>query len=607
MTQPAAVATRWEERFRAPKTAWVQIAIKRPERGLIASNRTGVYQLHRWNVETGKTAPLTDDPVGKAFGWLSPDGRWVVWHRDEAGNELGHFVAVPWEGGETIDLTPQLPLYSAFTGDLSADGAFASATVAAEGRSLVVVEIGEDGRPAEPTVLDPGPGFVTAVALSRRDNGRRLLAYSTTGGAALTTKVIVVDVASGERLHEIVHPDATVTVTTWSASGALKLLGSTTQSGSLRPIVLDARGDVRSYPLESMTGDFMPVSLSGDGKFALLLRSDRATERLYVLDLDSGDAREIPGLTGSFSVWGASTGALIDSDGSVVVVREDATTPTEVVRVRPDGSERRTLIEASHVPESQPFRSVDIPSADGVVVQGWLATPRGSGPFPTVLEIHGGPQAHETDRFHPEAHAWLDAGYAFLTLNYRGSNGFGKEYEEAIWGRLGTCELEDMVAAREFLVREGVAREDQVVVTGGSYGGFMTLYALGARPELWACGVALVAIADWRLLYEDGEALRDYERALFDGTPSQRPDVYAASSPITYLPDLRAPLLIIQGRNDARCPARQMEVYVDEARRLGKNVEIDWFDAGHGHGAVDTRIGWQRRAMEFVERQLRQR
>jgi dipeptidyl aminopeptidase/acylaminoacyl peptidase len=135
----------------------------------------------------------------------------------------------------------------------------------------------------------------------------------------------------------------------------------------------------------------------------------------------------------------------------------------------------------------------------------------------------------------------------------------------------------------------------------------MTLYALGARPELWACGVALVAIADWRLLYEDGEALRDYERALLDGTPSERPDVYAASSPITYLPDLRAPLLIIQGRNDARCPARQMEVYLDEARRLGKNVEIDWFDAGHGHGAVDTRIGWQRRAMEFVERQLRQR
>jgi len=219
-----------------------------------------------------------------------------------------------------------------------------------------------------------------------------------------------------------------------------------------------------------------------------------------------------------------------------------------------------------------------------------------------VLEIHGGPQAHETDRFHAPGQAWLDRGFAFLTLNYRGSTGFGRDYEQAIWGRVGELELDDMVAAREWLVGEGIAQPDGVVVTGGSYGGYMTLLALGRRPDLWAAGVAYVAIADWRLMHEDGIGLREYQEALFGGTPDQTPELHAAASPISYVDRLAAPLLIIQGRNDPRCPSRQLEVYADEARRLDKDVEVDWFDAGHGHGGIDTRIAWQRRAMEFVDR-----
>jgi dipeptidyl aminopeptidase/acylaminoacyl peptidase len=73
---------------------------------------------------------------------------------------------------------------------------------------------------------------------------------------------------------------------------------------------------------------------------------------------------------------------------------------------------------------------------------------------------------------------------------------------------------------------------------------------------------------------------------------------------VTYVEALAAPLLIIQGRNDARCPARQMEQYVERAKRAGKDVTIDWFDAGHGHGAVDTRVAWCRRSIEFVEMKL---
>ena len=104
-----------------------------------------------------------------------------------------------------------------------------------------------------------------------------------------------------------------------------------------------------------------------------------------------------------------------------------------------------------------------------------------------------------------------------------------------------------------------------------------------------------VVLGDCRL-----KIFRVHNSRIADRAVSQ----HAEASPVTYVEQLRAPLLIIQGRNDARCPARQMEDYVARAGRLGKDVTIDWFDAGHGHGATDTKVAWCRRSIEFVESRL---
>jgi dipeptidyl aminopeptidase/acylaminoacyl peptidase len=94
---------------------------------------------------------------------------------------------------------------------------------------------------------------------------------------------------------------------------------------------------------------------------------------------------------------------------------------------------------------------------------------------------------------------WVDHGYAYFSLNFRGSTTFGTAYREQIWGDVGHWEVEDLVAARQWLVDNGVTHPDQVLLTGGSYGGYLTLFALGVRPELWAGGIAEVATADWRI------------------------------------------------------------------------------------------------------------
>jgi dipeptidyl aminopeptidase/acylaminoacyl peptidase len=162
-----------------------------------------------------------------------------------------------------------------------------------------------------------------------------------------------------------------------------------------------------------------------------------------------------------------------------------------------------------------------------------------------------------------------------------------------------------MVAARDWLIDEGIAVADQILLTGWSYGGFLTLQALGKRPDLWAGGMAGVAIADWRLSVEDAaDTLKGIFLAWFGGTPEEKPEVYAASSPITYVEQVAAPLLIIQGRHDTRTPARPIEVYEQRMRELGKPIEVEWFDAGHGSFVTEQRIEHQELMLRFAYRVL---
>ena len=162
-----------------------------------------------------------------------------------------------------------------------------------------------------------------------------------------------------------------------------------------------------------------------------------------------------------------------------------------------------------------------------------------------------------------------------------------------------------MVASRNWLIKEGIATPEKILLTGWSYGGYLTLLALGKYPDLWAGGMAGTATVDWTMEYEDlSPALRGYSVALFGGTPQERPEQYIKSSPMTYVQNVRAPVLIIQGRNDTRTPARPVEVYEARLKALGKPVEVHWFDEGHFGGGVEQDIQHMEIMLRFAYRIL---
>ena len=199
----------------------------------------------------------------------------------------------------------------------------------------------------------------------------------------------------------------------------------------------------------------------------------------------------------------------------------------------------------------------------------------------------------------------IDHGFAVVLVNYRGSTGYGKEWRDAIKGKPGLTELEDIAAVQDWAVGSGLADRERCVIAGGSWGGYLTLLGLGTQPERWAAGLASVPIGDYVAAFEDEmEPLKRYDAALFGGTPDQVPSVYRERNPITYVDRVRAPVLMLVGRNDPRCPSRSADVYEARLRELGKTFETYRYDAGHGSLVIDEQIRQMERQIAFLARHL---
>jgi dipeptidyl aminopeptidase/acylaminoacyl peptidase len=226
-------------------------------------------------------------------------------------------------------------------------------------------------------------------------------------------------------------------------------------------------------------------------------------------------------------------------------------------------------------------------------------------PFPTVFEVHGGPDWHDADAFTGYSAAYVDEGYAVVQVNYRGSTGYGSAWRDGILDRVGHTELADLRAVRDQLVADGVVDPRRGALSGASWGGFLALLGIGAQPDSWTAAVAGVPVADYVAAYEDEmEALKAFDRALFGGSPSDVPDRYRDSSPLTYADAVRAPLLVLAGENDSRCPIRQVEQYLTRLDELGTRYEVYRFDAGHGSMVDDERVAQLRVELEFLRRHL---
>ena len=151
-----------------------------------------------------------------------------------------------------------------------------------------------------------------------------------------------------------------------------------------------------------------------------------------------------------------------------------------------------------------------------------------------------------------------------------------------------------MAAAADYLVDEGIADPTRIIAEGWSYGGYLTLMALSRRPDRWAGGICGVGIGDMVAQHAEAASfIGQMFTRVFQGTPDEVPERYVEASPITHAERVAAPLLVIHGRGDIRCPEGQMQRYLDRMAALGKDVTVEWFDAGHLGGIANPATGIQ--------------
>ncbi len=593
----------WRDRFRCPQISWARVAPMAPTRGLVVARLTDAPQLHAWDVPTGALRPLTDRPDGVWDGRLAPNGRYVYYLADRQGDEMGHLVRVPFQGGDPVDLTPDLPAYTSWGCSISRRGNRLAFTAATRGRhELYALDLGPGDAVGAPRSLHKSRDAFGVPAVCT--DGTLVAVSSTARTGKRQPGILAFEAETGRQVAELWDgPDTSLwpLFFVWRA-GDECLLVSTNKSGVYRPAIWRVRSGKRlDLSLADLDGDVYAMDWTTVGNRLLLSQFHRAVQRLYVYHLDDGTLTPLDHPGGAFRA-----AAFRSRAEEIRAAWQDGTHPGRVIALdSTTGKYRQTILEAGTVPPSRPWRSVSYPSSDGREIQGWLAVPEGTGPFPAILAMHGGPNAVVQDEFDPGSQAWLDHGFAVLTVNYRGSSTFGRAFEEQIWGHPGDWELEDIVAARAWLVSQGIARPDRILLTGRSYGGYLTLLALGKRPTLWAGGMAQVAVADFTLMDEDAsESIRAWQHTMLGGTPQEKPDLYRACSPMTYAEQVRAPILLIQGRHDTRTPARQAEAYVERMRALGKAIEVHWFEAGHLRADTARNIDHMERMLRFAARVL---
>jgi dipeptidyl aminopeptidase/acylaminoacyl peptidase len=579
----------WERRFRAPLLSFPSWAADDPDRLVVASTESGSYQLHAWDRRTGTVRQVTRDPVGVLEGRPTRDGTGVIWFRDETGDETGTYVLAPFD--EDAGAEPLLPgLPKGWAEGLAIGRRRTVAAVSTEeDYSVWVSDDGNDvrllHRHEQPVRLSGGwgmAGSVTRGALSADDEIVVLEVMD--DGDVMHPSLRSVDPETGETLAELKDPGLELSGFGFSpVAGDPRMAITTERTGDRRPALWDARtGAVSELELD-LKGSVEPVDWWGDGSALLLLNLEAGRHRLYRYDIEA--AR----LTVLETEPGSITAAAVRPDGTVWYRGHNGEHAARLL----EAGDSTPLLEAGGTPApvGRPFEAWWFDNPNGQRVHGFLVRPDGDGPFPTLVRVHGGPHSVDMDRWAPDLLAHVDAGFLVAMVNYRGSEGFGQAWRDELTGNVGFLELEDILAGVDDLVARGLADPSRVGLAGWSWGGYVTLLGAGRHPDRWTTLVAGVPVADYAAAYEDeAPMLQALDRSLFGGSPNEVPALYRERNPIEYVDAVRAPLLILAGENDSRCPIRQVWNYVGRLRERGVEPRVYTYTTGHASFDIDERV-----------------
>ena len=565
---------------------------------------------------------LTHTSGGKFNPRYSPNGQQLAYVLDVDGSESYHLIVYDFESNQHTDLTPNIPHVLQPNFCWSPNGQRLTVLSNEHGHfSAYVISI--NGGEAK-LILDTGH---PAWQVEWSPDGKRIAVCCEMHGQDYG--IYVVDVESchsedasaseeslprEERPFAIAQGDMPINAHApkWAPDGKQLLFHSDSNDWF----------DIGSYNFDSKIITWLTNS-EGDSQFPIFLSDKSKTNSLYQIAYtqSKGTVNWIETLRLRSAPLSEETpkkyqvgkgihgGIKFTSDSKrMVTTFSSPSQPSDLWMIDVDSGEAIQLTNS--MPEELSREEFIMPEEifyegmDGTQIPALLFRPSKT-PAPAVVMIHGGPNWHYSMEWNVAMAHFASRGYTVLAPNYRGSTGYGRAWQYVARFDMGGVDTRDVAAGAQYLIREGLAMKNKIAVTGRSHGGYLTMTCLTEFPDLWCAGSAVVPFMNW--FKSHGDSREDLQHWNIEnmGDPKENYSRWYNASPYFFLDRINAPVQLICGGNDPRCPSSDSIDARDKLVSLGKDVELLMYDdEGHGFLKLENVLDAESRRVEFLQRYL---
>jgi dipeptidyl aminopeptidase/acylaminoacyl peptidase len=540
---------------------------------------------------------------------FSPDGTQLAFTADAQGDEQAQVYVIPVSGGEPERLSSDVSRKHRLAESSSFDPSGRYVLCAGNDRDPAVWDLLIYDLSGGLTRRIEGIAGRTVYPVGFSPDGTRVLAGSF--GANTDIQCHVADLTDQQPALELVPAHLAGSFcqpACWDSSGTGFYVLTTEADGDHAALAHVALHDGTLTIIDAPSWDIEQVAASADG--STLVWTVNEDGRSVLHGRGPGGHLNLPALP-----EGVAAALQVASDGTrASAILNTPARPPEVAVIDLNGpalvpARVRYLTDTrpsalAHVPPVIP-EHCGYPAFDGTEIPALIYRPPGTGPFPVLIYLHGGPEGQGRPAYNPLFQCLLASGIAVMAPNVRGSSGYGLAWQQRIYRDWGGVDLEDFHAAARYLHTTTWADPKRLAVMGASYGGFAALSCLSRLPDLWAAGVSCYGPANLETLARSMPPDWATTVATMIGDPDKDADQFRERSPVTHARQITAPLLVIQGAHDPRVPQAEADQIVAAARANGAEVSyLVFHDEGHGFTNRDNDIKAHTTIVEFLVRHL---
>jgi dipeptidyl aminopeptidase/acylaminoacyl peptidase len=571
------------------------------------SNLSGRNNLWLVPSDGGWPTQLTISDQRQTTPTWSPDGKWIAYASDYDGDEQWDIFLVSPKTGQVVNITntrqiaEEDPVWSP-------DGRYLAYTVKPKTSSVFEIDVYD-------TVLREVKHVTTGTAkdlfnfepIWSKDG--ILIFYSQSQAKGTDSNIFVADVAAGTSKLLTPHKgEAIYQADDVSPDGKHLLITSNAGNGYENAGLLE----IATRKIHWLTDDKWEISganFTPDGKSLVYTANVDGNVDIYLYDIGSGKSRALALSKGLNRPSG--NGAPFTRDGSRMLYSHTGpTAPGDLwVYTLADGQSQQlthSLVGGVRAEDMVEPSLVHYPSKDAKwTVSAFVYVPYNlprNGEHPAIVFVHGGPTSQTMNTFNRFVQYVANQGYLVIAPNYRGSTGYGKEFQQANLFDMGGGDLQDVLSAADWIKQTGYVDPKKVILMGGSYGGYLTMMGVTKAPDMWAAGVPIVPFVNWFTEIQNEDPVLQQSDLATMGDPVKNKALYEDRSPINFVDQIKAPLYLLAGGNDPRCPKTEAQQVVDAIKKRGGVVEYKVYaDEGHGFARVENQIDAYKRVADFVK------